>query len=134
MTTVEETEKRLPSREYQLSTSFKKVPALPQGYSGTAGQSPECPIPTVDWEKRPEISHSYAWAGMLTGAGNSACACHRGPSGVLGKSLKLQGSCWFQLCFDLADYIASCFAVTGENAFIERIFSVVTYMKDKYSN
>ncbi len=72
MTAVEEIEKRLPFREYQLSTYFKKVPALPQGYSGAAGQSPESPIPTVDWEKRSEISHSYVWAGMLTGVGTSA--------------------------------------------------------------
>jgi hypothetical protein len=37
-------------------------------------------------------------------------------------------------CFDLADYIVTCFAVPTSNAFIERIFSMVAFVKDKYSN
>jgi hypothetical protein len=37
-------------------------------------------------------------------------------------------------CGDLADYVVTCFAVPTANAFIERIFSMVSFVKDKYSN
>jgi hypothetical protein len=40
----------------------------------------------------------------------------------------------FSPCFDLADYILNCFAVPTSNAFIETVFSMVAYVKDRYSN
>ena len=35
---------------------------------------------------------------------------------------------------DLADYALTCNSLPVSNAYVERIFSIVAFMKDKYSN
>ena len=35
---------------------------------------------------------------------------------------------------EIADYVLTCHCLPVSNAFVERVFSIVSFMKDKYAN
>jgi hypothetical protein len=137
MTAVEETEKRLfPEGTYRGHLS-KMSQLYPKNILNLEQpvQVLNLPYQQLIGDKRSEIESQLRMARHVDWKQElQFSSVPEDPVVFWGKVRSYRDPAGFSPCFDLADYILTCVAAPTSNAFIERIFSMVAYVKDKYSN